>query len=170
MINDLESTKQDSTKIAGLKPNWHVNFNICMLRLVSFNMDRYWASKGRSPSSSSSNSVSVASYEPFLYPAWLNSICSQNFLHARVHVTEPSFFIPFSSSRARRFLLFQLSLLHPLSPFIPRRTNNNLPILHFPNQASSCDSPSFDTSLCDKVRSVLFDHGISTSLYVRSGY
>ncbi|KAI0791177.1 MBOAT, membrane-bound O-acyltransferase family-domain-containing protein [Abortiporus biennis] len=29
--------------IQGVYPRWHINFNITMLRLVSFNMDYYWA-------------------------------------------------------------------------------------------------------------------------------
>ncbi|KZT40000.1 MBOAT-domain-containing protein [Sistotremastrum suecicum HHB10207 ss-3] len=29
--------------ISGFYPRWHVNFNITMLRLISFNMDRHWA-------------------------------------------------------------------------------------------------------------------------------
>ncbi|KAI6039919.1 MBOAT, membrane-bound O-acyltransferase family-domain-containing protein [Pisolithus marmoratus] len=32
----------------GLYPRWHINFNITMLRLVSFNMDYYWACKSGS--------------------------------------------------------------------------------------------------------------------------
>ncbi|KAF9514956.1 hypothetical protein BS47DRAFT_1372183 [Hydnum rufescens UP504] len=31
-------------RIRGLYPRWHVGFNITMLRLVSFNLDHYWAS------------------------------------------------------------------------------------------------------------------------------
>jgi hypothetical protein len=27
----------------GVYPRWHVSFNITMLRLVSFNMDYFWA-------------------------------------------------------------------------------------------------------------------------------
>lgn len=34
---------QDS--IPGFYPRWHISFNITMLRLLSFNMDYYWASK-----------------------------------------------------------------------------------------------------------------------------
>ncbi|KAF9475454.1 MBOAT-domain-containing protein [Pholiota conissans] len=30
---------------SGIYPRWHVNFNITMLRLISFNMDYYWACK-----------------------------------------------------------------------------------------------------------------------------
>lgn len=33
----------------GLYPRWHISFNITMLRLVSFNMDYYWACKSRCP-------------------------------------------------------------------------------------------------------------------------
>ncbi|KAI6155414.1 MBOAT, membrane-bound O-acyltransferase family-domain-containing protein [Pisolithus tinctorius] len=33
----------------GLYPRWHISFNITMLRLVSFNMDYYWACKSRNP-------------------------------------------------------------------------------------------------------------------------
>ncbi|CAE6335175.1 unnamed protein product [Rhizoctonia solani] len=34
--------------LPGFYPRWHVSFNITMLRLLSFNMDYYWASKGAS--------------------------------------------------------------------------------------------------------------------------
>jgi len=34
---------QDS--FSGIYPRWHVIFNITMLRLISFNMDYYWACK-----------------------------------------------------------------------------------------------------------------------------
>ncbi|KAG6333034.1 hypothetical protein ID866_6058 [Astraeus odoratus] len=33
----------------GLYPRWHISFNITMLRLVSFNMDYYWACKSCDP-------------------------------------------------------------------------------------------------------------------------
>ncbi|CAE6406731.1 unnamed protein product [Rhizoctonia solani] len=32
--------------LPGFYPRWHISFNITMLRLLSFNMDYYWASKG----------------------------------------------------------------------------------------------------------------------------
>ena len=31
--------------IPGVYPRWHISFNITMLRLVSFNLDYYWACK-----------------------------------------------------------------------------------------------------------------------------
>lgn len=34
---------QDADWVRGFLPRWHVNWNITMLRLVSFNMDYYWA-------------------------------------------------------------------------------------------------------------------------------
>ncbi|KAL6307438.1 MBOAT, membrane-bound O-acyltransferase family-domain-containing protein [Sparassis latifolia] len=37
----LYGSPQDS--IEGIYPRWHISFNITMLRLVSFNMDYYWA-------------------------------------------------------------------------------------------------------------------------------
>lgn len=39
---------QDS--VQGIYPRWHVSFNITMLRLVSFNMDYYWACNKAGPS------------------------------------------------------------------------------------------------------------------------
>ncbi|TFY56821.1 hypothetical protein EVJ58_g7407 [Rhodofomes roseus] len=36
--------------VTGIYPRWHVSFNITMLRLVSFNMDYYWASNRAGPS------------------------------------------------------------------------------------------------------------------------
>ena len=30
---------------SGIYPRWHIGFNITMLRLISFNMDYYWAHK-----------------------------------------------------------------------------------------------------------------------------
>ncbi|KAE9408868.1 MBOAT-domain-containing protein [Gymnopus androsaceus JB14] len=35
----------DEEKYEGFYPRWHVSFNITMLRLISFNMDYYWACK-----------------------------------------------------------------------------------------------------------------------------
>lgn len=40
-------SSQDS--YSGLLPRWHVNFNITMLRLISFGMDYHWASMQQSP-------------------------------------------------------------------------------------------------------------------------
>ncbi|EPS93672.1 hypothetical protein FOMPIDRAFT_1033595 [Fomitopsis schrenkii] len=36
--------------VQGIYPRWHVSFNITMLRLVSFNMDYYWACNKAGPS------------------------------------------------------------------------------------------------------------------------
>lgn len=36
---------QDEKSVLGLLPRWHISWNITMLRLISFNMDRYWAAK-----------------------------------------------------------------------------------------------------------------------------
>ncbi|KAI0729251.1 MBOAT-domain-containing protein [Fomitopsis betulina] len=36
--------------VPGIYPRWHVSFNITMLRLVSFNMDYYWACNKAGPS------------------------------------------------------------------------------------------------------------------------
>ncbi|KAG2114825.1 MBOAT, membrane-bound O-acyltransferase family-domain-containing protein [Suillus clintonianus] len=41
----------------GIYPRWHINFNITMLRLVSFNMDYYWAHNSRGGESLSSAST-----------------------------------------------------------------------------------------------------------------
>lgn len=35
--------KDDAEWAKGILPRWHINWNITMLRLVSFNMDYYWA-------------------------------------------------------------------------------------------------------------------------------
>lgn len=40
---------KDQEKYTGFYPRWHVNFNIIMLRLVSFNMDYYWACRQIGP-------------------------------------------------------------------------------------------------------------------------
>lgn len=34
---------QDEPWAKGILPRWHINWNITMLRLISFNMDYYWA-------------------------------------------------------------------------------------------------------------------------------
>ncbi|EIW83800.1 MBOAT-domain-containing protein [Coniophora puteana RWD-64-598 SS2] len=39
----------------GLYPRWHISFNITMLRLISFNMDYYWACKDSAASSSNAS-------------------------------------------------------------------------------------------------------------------
>ncbi|KIJ52437.1 hypothetical protein M422DRAFT_58644 [Sphaerobolus stellatus SS14] len=46
--------------IKGFYPGWHISFNITMLRLVSFNMDYYWASHStHEPSQDSSTPLAV---------------------------------------------------------------------------------------------------------------
>ncbi len=49
-MNDLSEVigaetfyEYDQDSIEGIYPRWHVGFNITMLRLISFNMDYYWA-------------------------------------------------------------------------------------------------------------------------------
>ena len=44
----LSRATQDA--VPGIYPRWHVSFNITMLRLVSFNMDYYWAYNKAGPS------------------------------------------------------------------------------------------------------------------------
>jgi D-alanyl-lipoteichoic acid acyltransferase DltB (MBOAT superfamily) len=46
-------------KHAGLIPRWEVLFNICILRLISFNMDYYWSAASRTSGGSSPVEVSV---------------------------------------------------------------------------------------------------------------
>lgn len=41
----------------GLLPRWHINYNITMLRLVSFAMDYFWATKAQSPESPTEEEV-----------------------------------------------------------------------------------------------------------------
>lgn len=64
--------------MVGLKSNWHVNFNLCMLRLVSFNMDRYWSSRTPStpisPSARSSFPGVVADASDFTWSNYLSYI------------------------------------------------------------------------------------------------
>ncbi|KAH9948606.1 MBOAT-domain-containing protein [Amylocystis lapponica] len=45
----IHSSLEFMDSIPGIYPRWHVSFNITMLRLVSFNMDYYWACKGAGP-------------------------------------------------------------------------------------------------------------------------
>lgn len=52
----------DDHRMAGLKPDWHVNFNICMLRLVSFGLDRYWANLPRSVEVPARSSTELRDY------------------------------------------------------------------------------------------------------------
>jgi D-alanyl-lipoteichoic acid acyltransferase DltB (MBOAT superfamily) len=40
----------DEEKYEGFYPRWHISFNITMLRLVSFNMDYFWACRKTGPS------------------------------------------------------------------------------------------------------------------------
>lgn len=42
-FGDLHESLGVLDSFAGIHPRWHVNFNITMLRLVSFNMDYHWA-------------------------------------------------------------------------------------------------------------------------------
>lgn len=53
--------------VPGIYPRWHVSFNITMLRLVSFNMDYYWACN-------KAGSSDVSSATPVKWTLWLNSI------------------------------------------------------------------------------------------------
>ncbi|KAF8827870.1 hypothetical protein HHX47_DHR4000672 [Lentinula edodes] len=53
----------DEEKYEGFYPRWHINFNITMLRLVSFSMDYYWAC--RKP-----NSVEYSS------TSWYRHVCA----------------------------------------------------------------------------------------------
>lgn len=53
--------------IPGFYPRWHISFNITMLRLLSFNMDYYWAAKNtlaNEPSSSMSHKQRVSTSHP----------------------------------------------------------------------------------------------------------
>ena len=45
LTRSLPSTRQDAH--SGLLPRWHVNYNITMLRLISYGMDAHWAAKSR---------------------------------------------------------------------------------------------------------------------------
>ncbi|KAJ3550711.1 hypothetical protein NM688_g5016 [Phlebia brevispora] len=47
-FSSLHHSLERLDKLGGLDPRWHIRFNITMLRLVSFNMDYYWAYKGQS--------------------------------------------------------------------------------------------------------------------------
>lgn len=40
---DYLRISQDEPRAKGILPRWHINWNITMLRLISFNMDYYWA-------------------------------------------------------------------------------------------------------------------------------
>lgn len=42
----------------GLLPRWQINYNITMLRLVSFSMDYYWATKASQKEASTEEEVS----------------------------------------------------------------------------------------------------------------
>ncbi|KAI5475562.1 Glycerol uptake protein [Pseudohyphozyma bogoriensis] len=46
----------DRESLKGILPRWHINWNITMLRLISFNMDYYWAVNA-SPSSPDPSSI-----------------------------------------------------------------------------------------------------------------
>ncbi|KAH9930065.1 MBOAT-domain-containing protein [Fomitopsis serialis] len=52
--------------VPGIYPRWHVSFNITMLRLVSFNMDYYWACNKVGPSDTYSymNYIAYVLYPP----------------------------------------------------------------------------------------------------------
>ncbi|KAK4049211.1 glycerol transporter [Microbotryomycetes sp. JL221] len=39
----------DDEKYHGILPRWHINWNITMLRLISFNLDYYWATTSHPP-------------------------------------------------------------------------------------------------------------------------
>ncbi|QRV89896.1 glycerol uptake protein 1 [Ceratobasidium sp. AG-Ba] len=44
-FGDIHGALATLDSIPGFYPRWHISFNITMLRMLSFNMDYYWASK-----------------------------------------------------------------------------------------------------------------------------
>ncbi|KAG8708226.1 glycerol transporter [Ceratobasidium sp. 395] len=44
-FGDIHGALASLDNVPGFYPRWHISFNITMLRLLSFNMDYYWASK-----------------------------------------------------------------------------------------------------------------------------
>jgi hypothetical protein len=40
MLDRISADRQD--RMEGLLPRWHINFNITMLRIVSFALDHHW--------------------------------------------------------------------------------------------------------------------------------
>ncbi|KAF8602869.1 MBOAT-domain-containing protein [Ceratobasidium sp. AG-I] len=62
-FGDVHGALASLDSIPGFYPRWHVSFNITMLRLLSFNMDYYWASKSTisgEPSSSMTHKQRIA--------------------------------------------------------------------------------------------------------------
>ncbi|CAE7098754.1 unnamed protein product [Rhizoctonia solani] len=45
-FGDVHGALASLDNLPGFYPRWHISFNITMLRLLSFNMDYYWAAKG----------------------------------------------------------------------------------------------------------------------------
>ena len=42
-------------RYTGLLPRWQIHFNLTMLRLISYGMDRYWANEALQSGKSSGN-------------------------------------------------------------------------------------------------------------------
>lgn len=61
------SFSKDADSIKGILPRWHINWNITMLRLVSFDMDYYWACTAN-PSLSNPSEDSKVRYLLFFFP------------------------------------------------------------------------------------------------------
>ncbi|CAE6420274.1 unnamed protein product [Rhizoctonia solani] len=116
--------------LPGFYPRWHISFNITMLRLLSFDMDYYWAAKGdlaTEPSSAMTHKQRVAISHPLelysfanflvyaLYPALyiagpimgFNDFVWQLRRPQRVNGSDR---VPFPTAYALRFLACLLTL------------------------------------------------------------
>ncbi|KAF5327589.1 hypothetical protein D9619_004654 [Psilocybe cf. subviscida] len=107
---------------AGIYPRWHVNFNITMLRLISFNMDYYWAccatSESKSEPSDDKQRVSIPHslevYSPvnyltyILYPPLYIAgpiITFNDFMWQHTHVTKQRKPVPISWKSNLKYLV-----------------------------------------------------------------
>lgn len=126
------SVEQDDEAYGGILRRWHINWNITMLRLISFNLDYYWAFTSSPPPLPPPASVSPKvrpSLSPFL-PARadppLRIALLLLLLHDDTHLrTSPNgHFAPFGAVQ-----LPPLPRLHPLPALVPRRTDHHVQLV-----------------------------------------
>ncbi|KAE9411626.1 MBOAT-domain-containing protein [Gymnopus androsaceus JB14] len=91
----------DQEKYEGFYPRWHVNFNIMMLRLVSFNMDYYWACR-KTGTSLNERQRQTTNHPEELY-SFLNYIAY--ILYPPLYITGPIYNYRRPSIITRSFLL-----------------------------------------------------------------
>ncbi|KAF9459023.1 MBOAT, membrane-bound O-acyltransferase family-domain-containing protein [Collybia nuda] len=72
-FGDISPALQFLDAYPGFYPRWYISFNITMLRLVSFNMDYYWACNSRIPLETNPRNMSERDRQKFAHPKPMHS-------------------------------------------------------------------------------------------------